>query len=221
MPVVNQFSTSSTKKRSTKLIQAQRSSSMRCATFLQVLLASLLVIIILVSRPTLPASQAEERTAPAPLILLVRHAEKASAPANDPLLTPAGTKRAHALAEALREADVKAIITTEARRTRDTAQPLATKLGLDPEVIQPEAGEELSAHAEKVATAVRLHEGETVLVVGHSNTVPAIIAALGGPHLANICESLYASLFVLVPGAKARLVQTRYGAADPEPGPGC
>jgi broad specificity phosphatase PhoE len=130
-------------------------------------------------------------------------------------------KRAHALAEALRDADVRAIITTEVRRTRDTAQPLATKLGLSPEVIQPEAGEELSAHAEKVATAVRRHEGETVLVVGHSNTVPAIIAALGGPQLPNICDALYANLFVLVPGAEARLVQARYGALDPEPGPGC
>jgi broad specificity phosphatase PhoE len=194
---------------------------MRRSTFLHVLLASLLVITVLVAHPTLPASQVAERADSAPLVLLVRHAEKAPAPENDPPLTPAGTKRAHALAEALRDADVKAIITTEARRTRETARPLASEIGLVPEIIQPEEDEEVSAHAKKVAAVVRRRKGETVLVVGHSNTVPAIITALGGPHLPNICDSLYANLFVLVPGAEARLIQARYGAPDPEPGPGC
>ena len=61
-----------------------------------------------------------------------------------------------------------------------------------------------------------------VLVVGHSNTIPAIIAALGGPRVPDICESVYANLFMLVPGAgEVRLVRSRYGAADPEPGPEC
>jgi len=58
--------------------------------------------------------------------------------------------------------------------------------------------------------------------VGHSNTVPAIIEALGGPRMPDICESVYANLFILVPGAgEARLVRSRYGAADPEPGADC
>jgi broad specificity phosphatase PhoE len=194
---------------------------MQRTSILQVLLASLSVAITLVCYPILTVLQAAERTASAPLVLLVRHAEKGSTPADDPPLTPAGIKRAQALAEALRDADVRTIITTKALRTRETARPLATKLGLDPDVIQPEAGETVSAHAEKVATAVRRHEDETVLVVGHSNTVPAIIAALGGPHLSDICEKMYANLYILIPGVEVRLVQARYGAPDPESGPSC
>src|SRR5687767_8231863 len=99
-------------------------------TFLDVLLASVLAIAVLVAHTTLPASQAAEHGGPASIVLLVRHAEKAPAPANDPPLTPAGAKRADALAEALSDAEVKAIITTGARRTRETAQPIATNLGL-------------------------------------------------------------------------------------------
>ena len=59
--------------------------------------------------------------------------------------------------------------------------------------------------------------GQSVLVVGHSNTVPAIIAALGGPAMEELCDSDYSSLFTLalVPGQPARLVHGHYGAPDP------
>ena len=56
-----------------------------------------------------------------------------------------------------------------------------------------------------------------MLVVEHSNTVPAVIAALGGPALHDLCDGQYASLFVLVlpaDGGAARLVRATYGAAD-------
>src|SRR5258708_37686179 len=78
-----------------------------------------------------PASGADE----IPILILVRHADKAAQPADDPPLTAAGAKRAQDLAEALRPAGVTAIITTQLRRTRDTAQPLATALGIVPEVV--------------------------------------------------------------------------------------
>src|SRR5579864_8198921 len=71
-----------------------------------------------------------------PVLILVRHADKAAQPVDDPPLTAAGTKRAQDLAEALRSAGVAAIITTQLRRTRDTAQPLATALGIVPEVVK-------------------------------------------------------------------------------------
>jgi hypothetical protein len=61
-----------------------------------------------------------------------------------------------------------------------------------------------------------------VLVVGHSNTVPKIIAALGGPQMPEICETQFGNLFVLEPApAGARLVRSLYGAADPPNAPGC
>ena len=68
-----------------------------------------------------------------------------------------------------------------------------------------------------VAAAVLKHPGKTVLVVGHGNTVPEIIATLGGPHLADICEQIYDKLFVMVLGKEARLIQ----APGPPPTPDC
>jgi phosphohistidine phosphatase SixA len=182
--------------------------------------ASLLVALVSAVFPAPSIAEAEERAGPAPLVLLVRHAEKAADPKDDPSLTPAGMERARALASALRDAEVGAIITTELRRTRETARPLAEARGLTPEVVETRGGG-MEAHARAVAAAVRRHAGATVLVVGHSNSLPAIIAALGGPRLPDICESVYGTLFVLVPGAgEARLVRSRYGAADPDP-PDC
>jgi hypothetical protein len=71
-------------------------------------------------------------------------------------------------------------------------------------------------------TAVRRHPGGVVLVVGHNNSVPAIIAALGGPRLPEICESTYGDLFILqLSGGEARLVRGHYGPPDAGAGPDC
>lgn len=154
------------------------------------------------------------------LVLLVRHAEKALEPGDDVPLTDAGRARAAALADALAHARVDAIVTTQFRRTKDTAGPLAQRLHLTPRVV--EAGTDTRAHARAVADAVR-GAGRTVLVVGHSNTVPAIIAALGGPPLEELCESDYDTLFVLAlpPGGEPGLTQSRYGAPDPPDASDC
>lgn len=168
------------------------------------------------------AHHAPSRAAPdlsrATVVLLVRHAEKAVAPADDPALSVAGAERARALAEALQGAGVKAIIVSPRLRTRATAQPLADQLKVTAETVSLDGGVE--SHARAVAAAVRRHAGEVVLVVGHSNTVPAIIAALGGPAGPDICDAEYSSLFVLVlqPGSgggeEAHLVRSHYGQPD-------
>jgi len=75
-----------------------------------------------------------------------------------------------------------------------------------------------------VARVVReRHAGETVLVVGHSNSVPAIIAALGGPKLPELCDAEYSRLFVLVidGSGPARLTRASYGAPDAPDAAGC
>ncbi len=143
-------------------------------------------------------------------VILVRHAEKAAAPKDDPVLSDAGMARARALAVALRDAGVQAILTTHFQRTRMTAQPLADALGVKPEIAD-----------ENVAEAIRQrHAGQVVLVVGHSNTVPEIIKALGARAPPAICDEEYDRLFVVTLDAAARVVQARYGAATP-PGPNC
>jgi broad specificity phosphatase PhoE len=153
------------------------------------------------------------------VVILVRHAEKAAAPADDPPLTSAGRARARALAIALADAHVDAVITTQFIRTRETARPLATAMGIAMETVR--TGER-DAHARAVADAVRAHAGHTVLVVGHSNTIPAIIAALGGPKLPDICDAQYSNLFTLILDARGvRLIRASYGAPSPRAAATC
>lgn len=146
--------------------------------------------------------------------IFVRHAEKAATPADDPPLTAAGEARARDLLAAVRDAGVSAIITTQFARTRATAQPTAAALSIVPSVVT--AGP-AATHAQDVAAAIRKHPGQTVLIVGHSNTVPEIIEALGGKRPAKICDATYDNLFIVTIAAdgKVGVVQARYGAASP------
>lgn len=165
--------------------------------------------LLLLAAFTLPAG------AQPSLVVLVRHAERAAAPASDPVLTTAGEARAMALRDALAAAGVSAIVTTHLQRTQLTARPLADSLRLTPIIVG--AGAPLQAHLDSVAAAVmRQPAGAVVLVVGHSNTVPGIVRALGGPALPDLCDSEYASLFVLSYGGgpRPRLVRATYGAPD-------
>lgn len=150
------------------------------------------------------------------LVIFVRHAEKSSEAGNDPALSEAGQRRAHQLAAALADAGVQHIISTQWRRTRDTAEPLATQLGLQTQVLATQRG---VSHAQEVATRVRSLKG-TVLVVGHGNTVPEILAALGGPQLPWLCESSYGHILLWRP-AERSLLRLRYGQADPAPAADC
>lgn len=160
---------------------------------------------------TAPAPSPAVGSVVARTVYLVRHAEKGTLPANDPPLTAAGQARAEALATALADAGVTSVLTTQLLRTRETARPLAARLGLTPHVVGVAGA--ARDHAAEVARAVRALPPGAVLVVGHSNTVPLIIEALGGPVLAAICDAAYANLYVLQLGADghATLVRAEYG----------
>jgi broad specificity phosphatase PhoE len=163
----------------------------------------------------LVASAASALFAQPSTVILVRHAEKAATPAADPELTPAGEQRALALLKALADAKVGSIITTQFARTKATAKPLADSLHLAETVVATGA---MKAHIDSVAAMVkRAKKGSTVLVVGHSNTIPMIIAALGGPKMPDLCDAEYSHLFVLEmsEAGKANLIRGNYGAADP------
>ncbi len=71
----------------------------------------------------------------APVIFLVRHAEKASTGGNDPDLSLAGQKRADALARILRDSQITAVFVTEFKRTQETAAPTAKAAHLSPTVV--------------------------------------------------------------------------------------
>ncbi len=146
------------------------------------------------------------------LVVLVRHGEKATEGGNDPSLSEAGKARAQALADALAMTTPSTIIVSSLKRTAETAVVVSAKTGIMPTVI-PISG---ATHIADVAAAVRKATG-VVLVVGHSNTVPAIVTALGGPKLPDICDASYATMFVLTPnadGKAAQVVLAHYGAAD-------
>jgi broad specificity phosphatase PhoE len=150
-------------------------------------------------------------------VILVRHAEKEAEPAADPPLTAEGAARAAALIDAVGDAGISAIFATQYARTKKTAEPIASRLGLQVEALA--AGGDLKAYAAGVAGRIRSrHAGQTVLVVGHSNTVPAIVEALGGKASA-IQDHEYDHLFIVrIGGAgEAKVVHVRYGAPSVPP----
>ena len=147
-------------------------------------------------------------------VILVRHAEKAAVAGDDPPLSELGTARAADLAIALRASMPSAIIVSSRQRTALTAADVAKTSGITSTVVSLEGGG--AAHIAAVAKAVQQASG-VVLVVGHSNTIPAVIKALGGPSLPDICDATYSHLFVMTPardGKPPTLVMSRYGAKE-------
>src|SRR5690349_1864905 len=167
-----------------------------------------LLFLLLILAAPLAAQQ------PPTIAILVRHAEKAPVPTDDPPLSNAGRARATAPAVIARDAGVTAIITTQFVRSKETARPAAESLGIAPEVARAGGPD----HVSEVARLVRAHAGGVVLVVGHSNTIPAIAAALGARQPAAICDSEYDGLYVVVlepEGRPSHLVSARYGEPSP------
>jgi broad specificity phosphatase PhoE len=153
--------------------------------------------------------------APIRAVIVVRHAEKAPAPKEDPPLSPAGEARAQALLESLRDAGLTTIITTDQQRTRQTAAPLLAALHLKGEIVP--RTEQPEADARVIGQAVR-KAGGTVLVVSHQLTIPHIIRDLGGPAVATVCDVEFSNLYVLIPArspGELKLIRSHFGAADP------
>lgn len=132
-------------------------------------------------------------------LFVVRHAERADAgmaTVSDPDLSAGGRARAEALASMLKEARITAIYVTEFKRTRQTAEPLAKAMGLEPIVIS-------SKDTPGLVARVKASPGNA-LIVGHSNTVPEIVEALGGDPV-TIAESDYDNLFIVTAAGSLRL----------------
>jgi phosphohistidine phosphatase SixA len=181
--------------------------------------AGFLFRLTLLALAFVPVQSATAQDGPS-LIILVRHAEKAAVPGSDPPLSEAGIARAKALAASLTHTPVTAIVTSAFKRTHETGSVVAQQRKLTIEQVGLDGG--TPAHVAAVAAAVKAKKG-VVLVIGHSNTVPAIIAALGGPKLGDICDAHYANMFVLHPSGSTppSLTLATYGVADPEGAPGC
>jgi phosphohistidine phosphatase SixA len=134
-------------------------------------------------------------------VFIVRHAEKVD-DSKDAELSETGRARAETLANMLRDAKIGAIYATEFKRTQQTAAPLAKALGLT--VTNLPAADQAALVAKLRASTANS------LVVGHGNTIPDVIKALGISEPVNISESDYDNLFVVVLGEKPCLIRLHY-----------
>ena len=145
-------------------------------------------------------------------VIFVRHAEKAAEPADDPGLTPAGQRRVAELTRQLVDADViagvDAVYSTPYRRTEETARPIADALDLP---LNSYDADDTEAIMEYI---VREHKGKIILVVGHSNTLPALIGNMGASkRVPPIADNEYDNIYIVsIPWfGKTKTIRLRYG----------
>lgn len=142
---------------------------------------------------------------PVSTFILVRHAEKDYGA--DPVLTVQGTARAERLMEILKNTDLDAVYSTQTRRTMATGQPTAEDHDLNIIPYDPSMLEFFSKELR------RLYKGKTVLVVGHSNTTPALANHLTQTNqFPRFSELDYTNLYVVtLPRiGKPRVLKMRY-----------
>jgi len=186
----------------------------RKSTFRYIFVAALML-----SVPGVPQVFAQSPPNQAPVtIVLVRHAEKEVVPPEnkDPNLSLAGQARAQELARMFGAAGITSIYATQYKRTQQTVKPLADKLGLTAKQVEAQKTPDLI----KQIRAAK--PGDVVFLAGHNNSVPEIIAALGGPKLPIIPETEYDNLFIMTVQSDgiATLVKMKFGSALPSSGAG-
>ncbi len=145
----------------------------------------LLIIIVLNLLLTCSSLSAEE----ARNIYLVRHAEKRLDGTRDPSLTKAGRLRANNISQQLSNSNIIAVYSTNYKRTKQTALPLAKLLEISLSLYDPR---QLGKFAKKI-----LSGNGNVLIVGHSNTTPELIKLLGGDSYGPIADTVYDRLYQL------------------------
>ena len=145
-------------------------------------------------------------------IIFVRHAEQTSHDDADPSLSEAGKRRVSELTRQLVDADVvagiDAIYSTPLKRSTETVQPVADRLNLPVNIYD-------SADTEEVLkTILKAHKGKIILVVGHSNTVPVLIANLGASkNVPPIEKGEFDNIYIIsIPWfGKTKTIRLRYG----------
>lgn len=129
-------------------------------------------------------------------VILVRHAEQTLVGGmmdGDPPLNEDGNRRAKSLAAVLKDTGVTAVYASQYARSQETAAPIAAALGSPVKVV---AKDDLVALSEQLRSQ---HGGETVLVVGHSDTIPALLKLWGHPQPTEIGRTEFNSVWLVVP----------------------
>lgn len=170
--------------------------------------ATLLAICFAIFAICMPADTGAQQ-----LVFVVRHAEKIDNSA-DTALSAAGEARAQRLADMLAATSIAVIYTTQYQRTVQTAAPLAKRLGIGANIVPARETEALLAKIRLHGKTVGNAPGKSgaVLVVGHSNTVPAILKGLG--HMADvvIADDEFDNLFAIIvqPAGPPVLIRLKY-----------
>ena len=125
-------------------------------------------------------------------------------------LSPAGIERANELVRALAGTSIAAVYSTPYLRAEQTAGPLAKAHVLEPIIVKSK-----DTYAHDLVEMIRHdHPGETVVVVGHSNTTVDVLKQLGIANPPAIADSQYDDLFlVTLAGDSVKLISLRYGKA--------
>lgn len=137
-------------------------------------------------------------------VYVIRHAEK-ELTGEDPSISDDGRARAAAWAEMLQHVDLDVVFTSDAKRTQETGTIIANILKLPTHAVD-------RADTSGLADVLSFdHEEDTVLVVGHAETIPGIIESLGAFNDIDISQTDFANLFiVLQPGGDdPRLIRMR------------
>src|SRR6266478_8474820 len=146
---------------------------------------------------------------PVTTVILIRNAEKIIDPNNNDVdLSEAGQQRAQEIARMFGDAGINAIYATQYKRTQETVKPLSDKTGVPTTIVNSKGTADLLAQIRAQ------HSGQTIFIAGHNNTVPEIIAALGGPQYPIIPETEYDNLYVVTVyrTGKAKVVKMKYGS---------
>ena len=117
-------------------------------------------------------------------------------------MSSAGRARADALARILKDSGITAIFTSEFKRTQETAAPTATSTHVTPTVV---------AAKDTAALVGKLRQlNGNALVVGHGDTIPNIVKALGINSSINIPDTDYSELLIVILGDKPQLFRLHY-----------
>jgi broad specificity phosphatase PhoE len=123
---------------------------------------------------------------------LIRHAEKdrSNPSEKNPHLDADGLKRAENWNAILSNITFDAVYSSDYHRTKETAQPTATRNNLDITIYNPS-----TINVQEFANNTK---GKTVLVVGHSNTIPAFVNGLiGSKKYENIDDAVSGHLYIV------------------------
>jgi broad specificity phosphatase PhoE len=133
---------------------------------------------------------AQDQTDKPTTLILIRHAERGNDGSKDPPLADAGTIRANNLVNVFKNTDIVAIYSSDYKRTKNTAAPLAQTKNLEIKLYEPMKEDEIKK-------IIAENKGKTVLVVGHSNTTPWTANVLTGGELKDFADTDYGNILIV------------------------